>query len=1399
WTSSDALIAELELARMSPSIMELISKEDINNENARFGINLVDQVCKMMLENIMKLKNENADEIIATNDLREWQRQVTNILSLSANIETSSESKTLQFLRICNDLISTQLISISDIVGAINVKREPDPDNQEPDLDNQEPNPDNQEPNSDTVDDINTNTNTNETQPELDLNNTFPRIVDRILEFFENIPSTERVITSQCSFFRRCFDIIPFDSPVRIHIYEILFGREPRVLLGSVLSRALMLEENLQPGIFIQLIQNARATLIRSPTLTAINTALGKSGVDSPIMALCCDVMQNDFFAKWDIKNLVNSYRDAINVLCSQNFELLQLVIAVALLKEFVNYLWSSLESVQNTETEPMMFNDEIENIDEVIDNINLAMERQSLLIRSLKLYFLRDLYVKGLSLHGIKCFCEIQRRTFPWLTDFDWSESNSKINFVAYRCYNQYIEAEEAFTPLYKRGQHMQFEQFLNRVSNNLTIGAKMSIIGILITRLYDIRAIREPNINEENAIQWLRNRLPTMQFDQFYIDKLLALLEDANQLYSISPETSQTELLIRSVIVHTIALYSCIPAASSPLAAYLQTLRACKDTYILASRVETDFLLELTDALGNFTRHCGYKYIVGECGRTMQESNCPRCGHRIGGLNHTSNPGNTRLDAQVINGTRETITQLGYVYESIESRKYINYRLRDLTPVFYRILHLFVHILIAAASDADRHDFFNNPQQQNNEIIQEPLVYCQSHIENDWQILTRLFDCDDETLAFVLHSILHSISENPNEEIIRLDTVEKRRAWENEFAQRYINPKVVNARRTATDFQKMIKDSQRTLESEINETLDIDERYQLDFRPRIWRRIGKTSFENLHAFCVGYPNFTTEFPFLSLFFEYQEQLILVKNLVPIVKFSRILSSMLCYRLKRSDARNLTFERFLKNNESPEDLYEAFENFTEAWNSVREHVVQFECHEFKNPMPEMTSNLSVVYALFETKDESLYLCGAIEFLTNLQNEFLQQVLAIEPGCPSLRFLEGQFINNVRRHVPQHQYYIESLALFEVRSKNIINYEWDSKLLSYSQCSLELGHGQELQYELPKIEAELAYSLLFNKVHLNKNDSHWLDVFPYHQELFSTSRTILSEIRELIPQEQIPPEKHGFSSMATYNTSSRLTFSGLNSVNMVPGFDNPTELLSELEILLCFLRRISGDREMKIVDYLNKWLRLSALTENPQFQQMVSGLRLKHVVALYELVEEKIADIEIEHLSDKYKAKISQNLKDEINAGVDFEQSYGIGNSGKSKLKIPQGAFALVLKRFMFRYLSSEMYNPNEVLVNYLAGDTLIDCWPVWVPDNVIRDKFPKSLLAANIYDAYQYTIQNVKKAVSHKINSGRQKETSSRTNPSSSVRSGNHGSHGSHGSHVGRKNRGRGGSSLDI
>ncbi|CAG8444408.1 26262_t:CDS:10 [Dentiscutata erythropus] len=1127
WDNSDSIIAELGLARMCPSISE---PESNLPEGDHFGDYVINEIVNLMLGKITSLKYETIDELIIANYLGEWQRQVINVLSLCANIENSLESKILQFLRICNDLVSNQSINISDIIDTISIQQEPDP-----------------------------------------INILSQEFVDSVLKLFD-MPATERNNTSQCSFFRRCFDIIPIDSPVRIRLYETLFGQEPHTFIGSILSRVLLLEEDLQKGIFVHLIQNAKAVLGRSPRLKAINNALKNSGIDSPVMALCCDVMQNDFFTEWTFKDLKDNFKEAFDVLCSNNFEPLQLVLAVALLKEFVNVFWNSLETLQTIETEPIKCDADIE---EVIDKIDHAVRRQSSLIYSFKLYFLRSLYDNGLSLHGIKCFCNIQSGIFQWLTDFNWDESNNKIGFIAYHCYDQYIEAEEAFNPLYLRGQPMQFENFLNQALNNFSTSIKMAIMGTLITHLYDIRAIRGLSTNEETAIQWLQNQLPNMQLDEFYRAKLLSFLENTNPLYNITPETIQTDLLIRSVIIHIIALHSCIPASNSPLAAYLRTLRNCKNTYILASCVDTEIADVLVPFI-NYECQCGYKYIING---TVQKSICPQCGSSTKGVKCIVNLGKRRNATQGLNGSNEEITQLGYVYESIESRKNINFRLRNLTPVSYCILHLFVHVLIAAASNTDQWDFFNNPQQnnenQNHEMIDDPLDYCQQHIENDWLKLTLLFDCDDEALALILHSILRSMSESQIETTAILNTVEKRQAWENEFTQLYIKPKVTNALRTANDLKKL----------------------------------------------------------------------------------------------------------------------------------------------------MTKNLSVVFALFEERNESLHLCKVIEFLANLQNEFLQQVLAVGHDFSSLKFLGGQLISD-SENMPQYQNYVESLFLSEAHAKNIINYTWNPKLLSYNQCGLEFGHGQEIQYELHKIEAELAYKILYNKVYLKKNnDSLWLDVFQYHMELLSSSKTNLREIRALIPQEQISTEKLGFFTATTF--TSTINRNNLNIADMSLIFDNPAKLLSELEILLCFLKRTSGgDPEMEITKYYDKWMKLSEITENLQFHQVVTDL--------------------------------SQQMKDEINAFVDFEQSHVVGRSGIKLSKITHRNFELALKRFMFRYLSSELYDPDEKLTKYLAENNdeknSSDCWPLWVSNGIIIDKFPKSLLVANIYNAYKY-IQSVTKSNLHKTN----------------------------------------------
>ncbi|CAG8640284.1 3620_t:CDS:2, partial [Acaulospora morrowiae] len=550
--------------------------------------------------------------------------------------------------------------------------------------------------------------------------------VERILELFNKIPTTEQTIASQCSFFRLCIDIVSPNSPLRIYLYKILFGKEPCPFFGPVLSSVLVEVIKMESQTLAEIIRNTSAILDDSIHLNAINAALKSNHLDSPIFALCGDVMQRNFFSFFSFQDLFNSFQDAVNLLRSTNVEPLQSILAVALLKEFVNTLWKSLVSIRDATREPLEFEVDVD-INELVENINRAMERQSFQIRSLKLYFLRDLYAKGLSLHGIKCFSKVQGETFPWLNDLEWSDEDNRIGFVPYRFYAQYNEAEEAFEPLYMRGQQMKAENFLNYVLTDSSISKKMSLMGIAISRLRDIYALRDLSLHEKTAIQFLHTQLSNMPFDNFYRETLLSFITNTHQLYLISPVTSQSELLIRSVIVHIVALHSCLSASNSPLAAYLQALKTCKETYILTSSsdVDANILIEIGEALGQFTRYeceCGFKYIVTECGDTREEGICPQCKSRIGGINNKVNPGNRRIDVQTIRGNEEANERMGYAYESTESRKDINYRIRGMTLASYRVLHLFVHTLIAATSREDCQDFFN---------IKEPIEYCKRHIE--------------------------------------------------------------------------------------------------------------------------------------------------------------------------------------------------------------------------------------------------------------------------------------------------------------------------------------------------------------------------------------------------------------------------------------------------------------------------------------------------------------------------------------------------------------------------------------------------------------------------------------------------------------------------------------------
>src|SRR4051812_22578962 len=85
------------------------------------------------------------------------------------------------------------------------------------------------------------------------------------------------------------------------------------------------------------------------------------------------------------------------------------------------------------------------------------------------------------------------------------------------------------------------------------------------------------------------------------------------------------------------------------------------------------------------------------------------------------------------------------GFIPENFENADTLgdtNYFVRKMSSAAYRTLHLLVHIVasnsIMSSAPGGAPD------------------YCLNHIRNDWAILQKLLNCNDEEVALFLHAIL-------------------------------------------------------------------------------------------------------------------------------------------------------------------------------------------------------------------------------------------------------------------------------------------------------------------------------------------------------------------------------------------------------------------------------------------------------------------------------------------------------------------------------------------------------------------------------------------------------------------------------------------------------------------
>ncbi|RIB00057.1 hypothetical protein C2G38_2310726, partial [Gigaspora rosea] len=311
-----------------------------------------------------------------SNELERWQHEVTELLLLSATIPELVIISSFQLLCICNDLTNfnrkTNLLSFRKTVRSIMSS---------------------------------------------DMRNILSeQFVNEILTGLES----EELKLARMSFINRCLNITTLTFPIHQSFYKLLFVYEPFTFASPIIWRIFLSEYDKyqkegHQNVFFDLLRIPEIVL-NLPDLKVINDLLKGDELDSPIVALCCDIIQKTFFAQYELNELHDSFPDAVNSLCTNIVEVepLQYISAIALLKEYVRAFCDvnkttlreyilTFRDTNRTTSEAEMSTD----MNRIIHDINNLMTLKSPRIHSVKIYFLKYLRTCNFSMQDIRDLCE--------------------------------------------------------------------------------------------------------------------------------------------------------------------------------------------------------------------------------------------------------------------------------------------------------------------------------------------------------------------------------------------------------------------------------------------------------------------------------------------------------------------------------------------------------------------------------------------------------------------------------------------------------------------------------------------------------------------------------------------------------------------------------------------------------------------------------------------------------------------------------------------------------------------------------------------------------------------------------------------------------------------------------
>jgi hypothetical protein len=1288
---------EVEFEEASPASSDLQDNEKPVDEemehykdSERFGDILVTAYCEEMLPSKQVVKKNGGIE--------SWVRNANLLLSLVLKI--SEYPTALHYLRLCVDfsrIILTSTASPTNLSNSLYILNEI----------------------------------SIALKPEyLDHEESFESITNQLIkplgeEMKDHVDKQKALQKFSVLFYGRCIDTNVDTSGVRPIVEQVFSLERPELVMmtSPVVLRLLMAEEMQSPGIFMKLITDP-SVIDKCPSLQYIDEVFKdrfmKSLIhhDSYPAVMICDLIQcllhlEDHFQINDIDSF--DHKDlklarSATKLVSQNSKNscgLTVLSAVAFLRGFFTML------AQFIVANPSVLKKDVH----VMTEVNSLLKDPK---SSLQVFFIRQLHQNASAFDLRKWFGK--NNILPPIEELWLNEKNQyKAEFTSVFKYPEYEEAKAAYWKLKEnlKLKDSSMHKFLTKCSSSPDHA--FALLGILVNVVYLKRAVRKLTDKEEQLVDWFAAEVAS--FHTLFQELLLRVIGRRDfhcpQL-QLSPESSVEEVEMALLVLHI----ACVVATSAldeklPMYRYFTNPVKFEPPFVLAhckEDVRSVFQYQSSDKESAcVTCVCGSRLVFKS---NVNEKKCPHCPEVL------SDDTKSSMSPEAA----ATVVISFYGDTSSEWDRCTQH----MSPAVYRALHLIVYssyysgIALGTSSEGKLTSVLNILHGLDlGSDSTNSASFCFKNVETDLSYLMNILSCKKDVAIKIMHLVVEKCSDLIRSKNLLgandCSTPEMRREWETMFSQR-TEAVFLNARERSKEMNKMIQRQQMddshdeiTLEFRILELDDYPEKPEKQNQQlkRLFRVTKQPSFEDFRsAFLYSPKDVQVKHRFLTLFFATFDQISIIGNLYHLLKWSRRVSSALIYRVSRKDAESKSINDFINGHlleleRSPQEterLKELFNNFKEAWNEMRPLVNQELMGKRKEKMPWLTEIDYVAYCITES-DCGIYLETAIKILVCRQNSILDGIiyLSSEHQHPALNFLENENGSGVM-----------SASIQAVKEKEIINFKWSDDFFRYAQNNLEYGKGQEITYDFEQIEMELATEIVFGKCYLTGT----LNKFIFAKELFHSCGPVLTEIRSLVSQSPTLPEE---------------VRKGLRELKE-RRIKEAQDLIQHIEVLIFLLKReLKGfNVNMTLVTFAEKWSKtLPSPFPVNLLPEPRSSIKIEHVTALYEALEDVLADGAIDGLTDKFRAQMPDKMKDTVSAVVE---------KGTDQLK-PHN-FLKALRRFVFRYLSSgtERYWPEEspALRTCLEEPSL---WFPLQPPNL--DEIPKEITLEYIHSIMKY-LENI-------------------------------------------------------